>query len=225
MNLEFRPRYSTYAEMSNLFKNAESVRRVQAAEQSDAEPAPSIARDWFKPSDRVAGSSVTLEGVRFEWSDKLNLWLLGVGPENFDAWQREKTKIPYSMTVEQMADRLVRAKLSNGGERDPIESVINRADGPWFVASETETTEFVETDDREDPRKLPETETDCSIFYDVDVGDVVRLRSGSNDLTVEDVIECEQCGSAVELVVIWWDFEHSCIQRDRVDVRTVETVI
>jgi hypothetical protein len=124
------------------------------------------------------------------------------------------------------------------------ETHIPAETGPWFVSS---SSEFIETDDKadeiglapwereamvdevdyplEDPRQPPENPDapDCSIYHDVEPGDVVTLRSGSPHLTVEEVLtECEECGSPVEVSVIWWDFAESIIRRDRVLASSLE---
>jgi hypothetical protein len=70
-----------------------------------------------------------------------------------------------------------------------------------------------------------ETEEFCENPYYLAEGDVVQLRSGSNHLTVEEILtECEVCGSPVELSVVWWDFAESRIQRDRVLANTVDRI-
>jgi hypothetical protein len=253
------------AQLDKAWADAEKAR--QAKLQSDHEAMTPAATP----------STVVIEGIKYEWEAQTRRWMVSHNPHDFASWLREKSKIPYSMTVEQMADRLVRAKLSNGGERHPLEldekaflgerapieetpqfrtigdilrtvqerGPIERKSvdqwlseakaestvharlttpGPWFISS-TETTtdapdgylnratgEFIETDDRE-----------CSESNDFEAGDIVELRSGSAHLTIEEVLtECEECGAAVELSVVWWDHDLSTIRRDRVLASSIE---
>jgi hypothetical protein len=208
-------------------KRLEAEKASQAQQQSDHEPAPDSTQ------------TIRLGDLTYVWASRPKsqdggFWMLS--PDHYGAIDAT-VRLTYS--VEAMSAELLKLKPwpkdADGGERDPQPGSLadQWRNGPWFVQSTTlerkpETmTEAAALDsvdewaDQADDESDFEAEPVDSYFQ---LGDVVRLVSGSPKLTVETIDACETCGRIFEMGVVWWDHNLSTLRRDTVTPEAVDLV-
>jgi hypothetical protein len=219
-NDAMRKRIDELAEKADKVLHAEWEAKIahQAQQQSDHEKAYEGLQ-----------TETTLDGIKFKWSDNLQRWFLAVDPDNYAAWIEKRETVPYHLSVEEMADLQGRAYT---GERDPVNEAP-RTLGDILRAARDK----IEDADGSHPHKFTWSQPNdadtwseaadegcAAIQFDVEVGDVVELRSGSPHMTVECMDVCQECGRILDLGVMWWDFNESRIMRDRVKPENVDHI-